>query len=94
MERILKCFSDPSHAWINVKREELKQLGIEQSISRCSYQEGDDIYLEEDCDAQIFIDALKKQGHTIKFDEIHTEYESAIRRFNSFRPSSLKGALS
>ena len=91
MERTFNFYADPGHAWLQVKRDELKQLDIEQSISRYSYQQNDDVFLEEDCDAGLFIEALKKQGHTIKFIENHTNHQSRIRGFDSFRPSVSAG---
>ena len=48
---------DGGHGWLEVERSELKRLGIETKISSYSFQRGDKVYLEEDCDATIFLDA-------------------------------------
>jgi hypothetical protein len=40
---------DPGHGWIEVKRSELKALGIEKEISSFSYQKKDSVSLEENC---------------------------------------------
>ena len=52
-------FSDPSHGWLKVSIEELIQLNICVLISGFSYISADrkHAYLEEDLDAQIFINA-------------------------------------
>lgn len=39
-----KFYSDPGHGWLAVKRRELKDLGIDQTISSYSYQKGLTIY--------------------------------------------------
>jgi len=53
-------WNDPGHGWLEVKRSDLVLLGIETKISGCSYQSGDrtKVFLEEDCDASIYIEAL------------------------------------
>ena len=53
-------FSDPSHAWLKVSIEEIKQLGIAPEISGFSYISADRkyAYLEQDRDAQIFLNAV------------------------------------
>ena len=53
-------FSDPSHGWLKVSIEELKQLDLCSQISGFSYISADrkHAYLEEDLDAQIFLSAI------------------------------------
>lgn len=57
-------FSDPGHAWLQVKLEELGILGIAGQISTFSYMNGLYAYLEEDCDAGIFLRAKFGQDIT------------------------------
>jgi len=47
--------TDPGHGWLAVRKSELLELGILQSITPYSYMKGDTVYLEEDCDAYTFI---------------------------------------
>jgi len=54
-----RFISDPGHAWLEVPRAELVALGILQKVSQYSYQNKGMVYLEEDCDAGLFIDAKK-----------------------------------
>ena len=75
--------SDPSHGWLAVKRAELIRLGILEKISCCSYQKGDTVYLEEDDDASIFIDAKKNAGEVLNHRESHLE-NIPIRNYPSF----------
>ncbi len=51
---------DPGHGWLEVKLAELEELGIENKISAYSYKSlsfPTKVYLEEDCDMSIFMDA-------------------------------------
>ncbi|MGK9450268.1 zincin-like metallopeptidase domain-containing protein [Acidithiobacillus caldus] len=54
--------SDPGHGWLVVPVKDIAQLGIAQEISGYSYlsPRGGKAYLEEDCDASIFVRAYAK----------------------------------
>ena len=56
-------FADPGHSWLEVQRSELKELDIEHLISSYSYQAPSGIYLEEDGDLALFINAKAKKGN-------------------------------
>lgn len=77
-------FSDPGHAWLKVPRSEIHDLGIRSTISHCSYQRGNFVYLEEDCDASKFIDAKMAAGFEVKFKEKIADRSSKIRNYDSF----------
>jgi len=59
MKRRLTFHTDPGHGWLEVPHAELKELGIDSKISEYSYHNSGIVYLEEDCDAGVFIDAIK-----------------------------------
>lgn len=89
IEKKYKFFSDPGHGWMEVDRSELKQLGIENQISDYSYQKDDKVYLEEDCDAPLFLQ--KKFGsldnHSDSVLDWHEiQGQSEIRGFKSYQP--------
>jgi len=75
--------ADPGHAWLAVKRKELIRLGIINQISSYSYQKGGTVYLEEDCDAGLFMDAKKKVGEPIEIKETYKE-NTPIRNYPNF----------
>ena len=77
-------FNDPGHGWMKVPRELLVELGVESKISTYSYQKGDFVYLEEDCDAGIVLDLLKEQGVTPDIKSKHTDRQSRIRSYDSY----------
>jgi hypothetical protein len=87
-------FQDSGHGWIAVKRSLLKEIGALEHISSCSYQKGDTVYLEEDCDASKFFKlyfASKGMDYisSLQLDDyfdmksIHSE-RSAIRNYARF----------
>ena len=83
--KTFKVYADPGHAWVAVKRNLLRDLGILEKITPFSYQRGDTVYLEEDQDAAIFIEAFKKCFGSIPlFDERHTNDSSPIRNYYHF----------
>jgi len=55
-------YEDPSHGYYEVSKQLLKDLEIDDKISGSSKREGDHVFLEEDRDATLFFNALKKQG--------------------------------
>jgi hypothetical protein len=78
-------YSDPGHGWLNVKLDELKELGIADKISGYSYQRGNDVYLEEDCDMSTFMNAMEAKGVQVKLAFINErENDSFIRSLRRY----------
>ncbi len=80
----LTFHSDPGHGWVEAPLTLVKSLGIAEKISAYSYQKEDTVYLEEDCDADLLISALKKQGYSVNFHELHQE-NTFIRSLPGYR---------
>jgi hypothetical protein len=81
----IKVFADPGHAWARFPKARLVKLGIADKISTYSYQNGANAFLEEDCDLSVLLVALKNQGYEISFDESHTNKQSKIRNYRTYR---------
>jgi len=77
----ITVYADPGHAWGKIKRDVLHNLGVAHKISEYSYQYGDNVYLEEDCDLHVTVEALKQQGCVVIFKEKHTNRDSRIRTY-------------
>lgn len=77
-------YSDAGHGWLKVTLKELVNLGIAESISGYSYMSLTHAYLEEDCDAPKFVNALKAKGIEVSFKEQYSS-KSAIRNYASYR---------
>jgi hypothetical protein len=77
---------DPGHGWFKVKLTQLSALGIENDISTYSYQRGEWAYLEEDCDASKYFDALKLTGQPMPkiVDKVSRERPSKIRSYDRY----------
>jgi len=77
--------TDPGHGWLEVSLAEIIELGIENKISQFSYCKADTAYLEEDCDAGVFLNAKHKRGETVEIREQHRD-PTPIRNFKSYSP--------
>ena len=80
----ITVYSDPGHAWGKIKRDVLHNLGVAHRISSYSYQFGDNVYLEEDCDLSLVNEALAAQGCNVVFKEKHTDKDSKIRSYANY----------
>ena len=63
--KVYTMHTDPGHGWLEVDRAELVALGILGDISPYSYQRGDKVYLEEDCDFSRFLLAKEAIGEHV-----------------------------
>jgi hypothetical protein len=77
---------DAGHGWLQVDKNWLSALGIAKEISGYSYAHRGYVYLEEDADAQIFIDAYRK-WFSMKptFTEVDDGDDSVIRNYDGYR---------
>lgn len=82
--KTIEFFSDPSHGWLKVKRSDIPK-DILNKISSFSYEKDDVVYLEEDQDAEIYIQYLKNKGYNLEVDEIINKTgDSFIRKLDHF----------
>jgi hypothetical protein len=89
--RKLTFYADPDHGWLEVDRCDLDALGISDKVSKYSYTIGEKVYLEEDCDAGLFVETAKSNGWTINTQEIYQE-NLPIRNYQRFQIKKLIGA--
>lgn len=55
-----KFIRDPGHGWLRVPHKVIRDMGFKASrFSRYSYVDNDYMYLEEDLDAGVFLQAYK-----------------------------------
>lgn len=88
-KKVFKSYSDPGHGWAAVKRKLLVELGIDKEITHFSFQRGQTVYLEEDCDLSLFVKAFTaKHGEAPQFVEgSYTNNQSPVRSYDRYRPS-------
>lgn len=79
-------YTDPGHGWFAVKRDTLAKMGLLYEVSTYSYQRGETVYLEEDCDATVFFNRARAMGLEVKYTEKHTDRRHPIRSYAVFHP--------
>ncbi len=82
--KTIHFYEDPGHGWGKVGLKELVDLGIDQEISTYSYQRNGWVFLEEDLDLGIYLQALRARGIEPKFVEHHTNRVSRIRSYDHY----------
>jgi hypothetical protein len=88
----LDFYYDIGHGWLKVTTAQLNELGIYNQVSNYSYinvaysndDESYDVYLEEDCDAPLFLNALKDHGIEFTLNNIDEGHSSFIRLKHRF----------
>ena len=87
----LTFYSDPGHGWLEVDRDLLVDLGIADEVSSYSYQRGDKVFLEEDCDFSRFASAMKAAGREFKTIEVNEpRSDSWVRLLPSYEPDMIE----
>ena len=64
-------------------------LGIQSDISSYSYVKGKTAYLEEDCDAGKFINAMRDKGIEVEIKQGACRERSPIRYFKPYSPETV-----
>jgi hypothetical protein len=81
----VKFYADPGHGWLAVKRDLLYKFNIADKISVYSYQRGETVYLEEDCDYTTFENAASQHGFQLIVDQKYTNNRSPIRSYSNYK---------
>lgn len=77
-------YTDPGHGWYAVKRDVLAKLGLLYEVSTYSYQRGETVYLEEDCDATVFFNRVNAMGLGVTLKTKHTDKRHPIRSYECY----------
>ena len=78
--------SDPAHGWLQVDRDHITDLGLLYRISCASYVSDCKVYLEEDCDMPLFLDAAEQFEWSVCYDESHSNTLTTIRNLPRYEP--------
>lgn len=70
---------DAGHGWLAVPIDFCRWLGITSDVSPYSYCDSSFLYLEEDCDATLFDNAMKAKGLSYKTESLYQD-PSPVRR--------------
>lgn len=79
-------YIDPAHSWLRVSRAAVAPIA--DKISTYSYITWGHVYLEEDCDASIYLDYLKSKNSQYTIKNIYTgeRKHCAIRNYPAYHP--------
>lgn len=89
MDNQIVYISDPSHSYLRVPVRKVENLGFMNKISEYSFFNNHYVWLECDCDAQLFFDALDEHG--IQEPTIYMETldkQAPFRLYPRFSPKS------
>lgn len=84
LNKTYQSYSDPGHGWLKVSIADLYMLGIESKISHYSYINNYNVFLEEDCDLTIFINAMESKNIDFKINEHSCNNSSKIRNYAGY----------
>jgi len=86
MKKQFDYIQDPGHGWVKVPLSLILELGIAEKITRYSYYNNGQVYLEEDCDTCTFMNAYHERfGFDPKLrDRIARERRSRVRGYMPF----------
>tara|TARA_R100001460_G_scaffold91386_1_gene133162 strand:- start:846 stop:1112 length:267 start_codon:yes stop_codon:yes gene_type:complete len=85
MNKTYTLYSDSSHGWLQVQRKELEELNIINNVSEYSYINGQFVYLEEDCDLNLFINAYKSKYNVKPIIKECLQENNGIRLYSRFK---------
>lgn len=74
---------DPGHGWLKVSYQELQRLGISEKISHYSYRNKGEVFLEEDLDMQVFMEAKRKAGESVSLRRLYVD-KTPIRGYQPY----------
>ena len=79
----LNYHQDGGHGWVEISKKLAERIMGEDyhNISSYSYQKGDVLFLEEDCDAGLLVGAIKKLNMHLETNAIHHAGECVIRSY-------------
>jgi hypothetical protein len=77
-------YADPGHGWLAITADDLEAVNLSADyFSKYSYSDGETLYLEEDCDACLFLAAY--EAFTGRAPKIIEHVENGNSRIRSYR---------
>lgn len=81
MNKTFTFYTDPGHGWLAVSIDDVYAVGLEpKSFSEYSYQNMGFLFLEEDCDAEIFVREWRDVFGEPEIKHVHQD-PTPIRRY-------------
>lgn len=78
--------SDPAHGWLEVSIQDVRRVQLDTSdFSQYSFIRGERLFLEEDCDAPLFMRCWEIYVGPLAITEKHSGYDHWIRALTRIR---------
>lgn len=84
IKRTVTFISDPGHGWLEVSNADIATLGIADQITPYSYMTPTRSFLEEDCDAGVFMKAAKDAGWSVTAKHRLVDSVAPLRAYSSY----------
>lgn len=85
VKSVFDMYNDAGHGWLKVQYHLIEKMGLTQNITPYSRQHGIDVFLEEDCDAPMFIRKYREMFEREPLIRQHyTDKRSRIRNYNNY----------
>jgi hypothetical protein len=78
----LKHIDTGGHGYVSVSKELVKELDLVDKISSYSGMNMTRVFLEEDCDAALLIDAAKERGYEVVVDSLYNPKHTCTHNYN------------
>lgn len=89
----LQFHYDAGHAWLKVSHAELAKQEVANEISFYSYMTKSHAYLEEDCDASKYMNALTAKSISYSIIEVNDGDDSIIRTYATYERPIVSDAI-
>jgi hypothetical protein len=80
--RFYNVHEDGGHGWLEVSKAEIMATPV--PVTPYSYQDNDNVYLEEDCDKWKFLSFLEAQGEQFTLKTIYHRGDAPMRSMRHF----------
>lgn len=77
-------YVDPGHGYLRVPMKKLEEFGVKFKISPYSFKSERYAYLEEDLDANTFINAVEATGEKVELVVKYLDHDAGCRRYERF----------
>lgn len=92
--RTFTFYTDPGHGWLMVHMNDLHDIEMSPGqFSGYSYRDHDWLYLEEDCDANIFLANYERLRGNFRIRHEYDDRDSFIRSLPHNQPADLDDSI-
>jgi hypothetical protein len=91
-KKMYTYMTDPGHGWLSVPYSDLEELGLVDKISPYSYMNASRVFLEEDGDMSMFLEAAARAGWKIEHKTTYSN-RASCRSYGNYNPRWVRNPL-